>query len=275
MSVQHRTASEHRSSSYLCDRAYSEGVPHLCQSMTGRPVDIAVVGAFLDAVSPLQVDVALRVMEQIEQDRQALRRQWELQLDQARYEARLAQRQYDAIDPENRLVAAELERRWNQKLERVVQLEQAAARAEREGQWTISPEQRERVRTLAQDLPALWEAATTTNQERKQLLRFAIDAVFLDGKSYPGEIEVQIRWQTGTITRLRAKRPVPGEGSLKTPEDALALIGGLAPTHGYADIADRLNAAGWHTAFGRPFTTQHVGYLCRRHGWGRGKEAPR
>jgi DNA invertase Pin-like site-specific DNA recombinase len=275
MSVQHRAASEHRSSSYLCDRAYAEGAAHLCQSMTAHPVDAAVVEAFLNAVSPLQVEVALRVLDQIEQERQVLRRQWELQLEQARYEARLAQRQYDAIDPENRLVAAELERRWNQKLERVVQLEQAYARAEHEGRWSISPEQRTRIRILAQDLPAIWEQATTTNQERKQLLRFAIEAVFLDGKSYPGEIEVQIRWQTGTITRLWVKRPAPGEGSLRTPDGALALISALASTHTYADIANRLVAAGWQTAFGRPFTNQHVGYLCRRHGWGRGKEATR
>ncbi len=272
MGVQHRAACEHRSSTYLCDRAYSEGAPHLCQSMTAPAVDAAVVEAFLEAVSPLRLEVALRVLDQIEQDRLALRRQWELQLKQARYQARLAQRQYDAIDPENRLVGAELERRWNQKLERVVQLEQAYARAEQEGQWRIGTEERTTIRSLAQDLPAIWEAATTTNQERKQLLRFAIDAVSLDGTSYPGEIEIQIRWHTGTIALLRVKRPAPGEGSLATPAEAVALIGELAPTHGYTDIADRLNAAGWQTAFGLPFTSQHVGYLCRRHGWGRGKD---
>jgi hypothetical protein len=239
--------------------------------MTARPVDAAVVEAFLDAVSPLQVEVALRVLDQIEQERQELRRQWELQLDQARYDARLAQRQYDAIDPENRLVAAELEHRWNQKLERVVQLEQAYARAEQEGRWSISPEQRESIRVVAEDLPAIWEEATTTNQEHKQLLRFAIEAVFLDGVTHPDEIEVQIRWHTGAITRQRVRRPAPGEGSLKTPADAVARIGELAPSHGYAAIADQLNAAGWQTAFGRPFTSQHVGYLCRRHGWARGQ----
>jgi DNA invertase Pin-like site-specific DNA recombinase len=272
MGVQHHAAREQRSSTYLCDRAYAEGAAHLCQSMTARPVDAAVVEAFLDAVSPLQLEVSLRVLDQIEQDRQGLRRQWELQLEQARYDARLAQRQYDAIDPENRLVAAELERRWNEKLERVVQLEQAYARAEQAGRWSITAEQRTVVRALAQDLPAIWEAPTTTNQERKQLLRFAIDTVHLDGKSHPGEIEIQIHWHTGTITRLRVKRPAPGEGSLKTPAGAMALIGELAPTHGYADIADHLNAAGWQTAFGLPFTSQHVGYLCRRHDWGRGKD---
>jgi DNA invertase Pin-like site-specific DNA recombinase len=275
MGVQHRAAGEHRSSSYLCDRAYSEGAPHLCQSMTARPVDSAVVEAFLDAVSPLQLEVALRVLDQIELDRVALRRQWELQLEHARYEARLAQRQYDAIDPENRLVAAELERRWNEKLERVVHLEQAYARAEQEGEWSISAEERATVRALAQDLPAIWQAPTTTNRERKQLLRFVIDTVHLDARSDPDEIEIQIGWHTGTITLLRVKRPAPGEGSLKTPAEAVALIGELASTHSYAAIADRLNAAGWQTAFGRSFTSQHVGYLCRRYGWARGQARPR
>jgi len=104
------------------------------------------------------------------------------------------------------------------------------------------------------------------------LLRFAIDAVFLDGTSNPGEIEIQIRWHTGTITVAQVNRPAPGEGSLKTPEEAVARIGELASTQSSVAIADQLNAAGCQTAFGRPFTRQHVGYLCRRHGWGRGKE---
>ena len=87
--------------------------------MTSRPIDAAVVEAFLAAVSPVNVRVATQVMDQIEQELISQRRQRELQLEQARYEARLAQRQYDAVDPSNRLVAAELERRWNEKLERV------------------------------------------------------------------------------------------------------------------------------------------------------------
>jgi len=90
--------------------------------MTSRPVDAAVVEAFLTAVSPVSLQVATRVLDQVEQDLVVQRRQRDLQLEQARYEARLAQRQYDAVDPANRLVAAELERRWNEKLERVAQL---------------------------------------------------------------------------------------------------------------------------------------------------------
>src|ERR1700704_6134356 len=110
--------------------------------MTSRPVDAAVVEAFLTAVSPISLQVATGVLDQVEQDLIVQRRQRDLQLEQARYEARLAQRQYDAVDPANRLVASELERRWNEKLERVAQLERAFARAEREAEWHLSAEER-------------------------------------------------------------------------------------------------------------------------------------
>src|SRR6201987_4106959 len=102
--------------------------------MTSRPVDAAIVEAFLESVPPMSSELGFRVLEQLEQDLAAQRRQRELQLEQARYEARLAQRQYDAVDPDNRLVASELERRWNEKLERVSDLEQAYAQAEQEAE---------------------------------------------------------------------------------------------------------------------------------------------
>ena len=125
------------------------------------------------------------------------------------------------------------------------------------------------MQTLAQDLAALWQAETTTPAERKQLLRLAIEAVQLDGVSRPGWIEIQIRWRSGVVTGLVVKRAQPGEGSLKTPEQAVARINALAAELSYAQIAEELNAVGWRTAFGRPFTSQHVGYICRRDGCGR------
>jgi DNA invertase Pin-like site-specific DNA recombinase len=263
MGVQNRAVSEKRSPTYLCQSGYEDG-DKICQSMTSRPVDAAVVEAFLQSVSPLSLEVGLRVLEQLEKDLTVQRRQRELQLEQARYEARLAQRQYDAIDPDNRLVASELERRWNEKLERVVRLEQAHSQAEQEAGWNITPEEREMIEELSQNLPVLWEAPSTTNRERKQLLRLAIESVQLDGVSQAGQIEVQIRWRSGTMTRSCIKRTAPGEGSLKTPPNAVAQIHEMAGRYSYADIADRLNAAGCRTAFGRYFTSQHVGYICRR-----------
>src|SRR5215469_9954159 len=263
MGVQHRVAHEKRSCAYLCQSPYREG-DKLCQSMTARPVDAAVVQAFLESVSPLSLEVGLKVLEQLENDLAVQRRQRELQLEQARYEARLAQRQYDAVDPDNRLVASELERRWNEKLERVARLKQAYSQAEQEAEWHITAEERKTIQELSQNLPLVWNSSSTTNQERKQLLRLAIESVQLDGVSQPREIEIQIRWRSGTTTRSCIKRPAPGEGSLKTPPNAVAKIHEMAGRYTYADIAERLNAAGCRTAFGHRFTRLHVGYICRR-----------
>jgi len=275
MTVQHHAHRERRAPTYLCERGYQDGDARLCQSMTARPVDAAVSAAFLEAVAPLSLEVSVRVLDRIEQDLATQRYQRDLQLEQARYEARLAQRQYDLVDPDNRLVAAELERRWNEKLARVAHLERAYARADQAAQWAATVEERTAIDTLAQDLPAVWHAATTTARERKQLLRYAVAAVALDGRTHPGQIGVQLQWRSGTLTTLQVARPAPGDRSLKTPAAAVALIHALAPSHSYQEIAQQLNAAGWHSAFGREFTSLHVGYVCRRQGLGRGLRRPR
>ena len=164
------------------------------------------------------------------------------------------------------MVAAELERRWNEKLERVTELERAFAQAERDAEWKLTAEERAAITDLSRDLPAIWGAETTSNQERKQLLRMVIESVQVDGITHTGQIEVQIRWRSGTITMLKVKRTAPGECSLKTPEPAVSRIHKLAPQRTYAEIAAVLNRAGLRSAFGRRFTSDHVGYICRRHG---------
>ena len=270
MGVQHHASTEKRSATYICQLGHQQdGEDRICQSMTARPVDAAVVQAFLEAVSPVGIEVAVAVLDQVEQQLLDLRRQQELQLEQARYEARLAQRKYDVVDPDNRLVAAELERRWNVQLTRVAELEQAFAKAEQEANFTLTPEERTSMQTLAQDLAAIWQAETTTHADRKQLLRLAMGSVQLDGVNRPGWIEIQIRWRSGVMTRLEVKRAQPGEGSLKTSAQAVVRIHELAAELSYAQIAEALNAEGWRTAFGRPFSSQHVGYICRRDGCGR------
>jgi hypothetical protein len=101
------------------------------------------------------------------------------------------------------------------------------------------------------------------------LLRLAIESVQLDGVSHPGWIEMQIRWRSGVVMQLDVKRMKPGEWSLKTPAQAVARINALAADLSYAQIAEALNTEGWRTAFGRSFSSQHVGYICRRDGCGR------
>ena len=99
----------------------------------------------------------------------------------------------------------------------------------------------------------------------------AIESVQVDGISQPGQVEVQIRWRSGMVTGASVKRAAPGECSLKTPEEAVSRIHKMAPGGTYAEIATALNRAGLRSAFGRRFTSQHVGYICRRDGLDRRK----
>ena len=118
---------------------------------------------------------------------------------------------------------------------------------------------------------AIWSAETTTAQERKQLMRMAIESVQLNGLREAGQIEIQIHWRSGTVTDHIVQRPAPGEGSLKTPDEAVLRIHEMAPQSSYDEIAAHLNRTGLRTAFGRCYTSQHVGYICRRDGLAKSK----
>jgi len=265
MGVNSYSVRDRRCPSYLCQHAYSNGAAHLCQSMTSKPVDDCVIALFFEALAPAQLDIALKAVEQLEQERQALQQQWERQLEQARYEAQLAQRQYDVVDPAYRLVAAELERRWNDKLDALQKLEEAYGEAQRQARFSVSRDEQRAIKHLAQDLPALWQAPSTTDRERKQLLRYAIAEVQLDGVTTPGKIAIQITWWSGAVTQQQIDRLKVGSWAPRTDEQVVERIRVLASTHTVAKIADRLNEEGWHSALGRTFREHHVLYLARRH----------
>ncbi len=147
----------------------------------------------------------------------------------------------------------------------------AYAQAEREAGWNLTADERAAITELSHDLPAVWSAETTTNQERKQVIAHGDRIGAVGWVSEAGQVEVQIRWRSATILSLRVKRAEPGEGSLKTPEEAVSRIHEMARRSSYSEIAARLDRAGLRSAFGRHFTTQHVGYICRRDGLARGK----
>lgn len=264
MGVNSYSAADHRRPSYNCSHAYSEGAAHTCQTMTSKPIDDLVVSLFLETLAPSQIKIALQAVEQLQQERQALQLQWEQQLEQARYEVQFAQRQYDAVDPDNRLVAAELERRWNDKLETLQKLEKAFAEAQQQSRFTINEKEKQAMENLAQDLPAVWHAETTTDVERKQLLRYAISEVQLDGVTTPGKITIRITWHSGAVTERQIDRMKVGAWAPRTDDKVIERIRDLASTHTVNDIAERLNQEGLHSAHGRAFRDYHVLYIARR-----------
>ncbi len=232
--------------------------------MHGVLVDAQVAQTLLAAIQPAQLEVSLAALEQIEARERQVEQQWQLRLERARYDADRARRRFVAVEPENRLVARSLEKEWNEKLAEVARLEKAASERPSAGRGRPSPEEREQILALAGDLPAVWQAATTTPAERKRLLRLLIADVTLTG----GEKTVQlgIHWQTGAVTAGEVPRPQKLWEQYATDPAVMERIRALAPTQSDREIAASLNAAGMASAFGRPYSRQLVAWLRRQAG---------
>jgi DNA invertase Pin-like site-specific DNA recombinase len=268
MSMFYYSTKEKRAPGYGCVAGYADG-GKTCQMMSSAPVDAAVAELFLTAVTPAQVDVALRALDAYETEQAEARRQRQLQVQQAEYEAELARRRYEAADPANRLVAAELETRWEQALRDRERLIREAEERDRQAATPLGAAERRKVRELAANLGRVWHAETTGAADRKDLLRFLVHRVYLDGVTEAGQIRIEVEWHTGARTKVTVPRPIVGNWAPKTPEAAVARIRALVPTHEYAVIADMLNEEGFRTAKGHAFNYESVAYVARSRGWGR------
>jgi hypothetical protein len=232
-----------------------------CQTVAGKRIDEVVAQAFLKVTEPGGAEAALLAAEQIERDAAQVERLWRLEVEKAEYEAQRAQRQYDAVEPENRVVARELERRWNQKL---VELEEAKRKAEhrRTEIRPLTEEEVRRTRRLGEDLSQVWHATTTTDRDRKRLLRCLVDDVQL--RTEPDRYLVQIVWKGGAVTEREVPRLARG-AELRTPEETVDLVRKLAVEFDDAQIARILNKQGRRSGSGRPFTQEAVRCVRRNH----------
>jgi uncharacterized protein YndB with AHSA1/START domain len=192
------------------------------------------------------LEVSLRVSEDVERARAELEARWRRRLDRARYEAERAARQYHAVEPENRLVARTLEAAWEDKLRAQRQLQEDYERSCREQPRALTAEERKSIRALAQDLPALWTAATTTVEDRKTILRQVVERVVVTVEGETEWMEVRIHWAGGQQTYRRLRRPVRRMRQLNSYEDLCERLRVLKGEGLNAvQIADRLNAEGW------------------------------
>jgi hypothetical protein len=213
----------------------------------------------LEAIQPAHLAVSLATLDQLEARAQQLDRQWQLRLERAQYEADLARRRYVAVDPDNRLVARSLERDWNEQLRQVEQLQREYLALPKPTALLITPEERQRILRLAQNVPAVWHAPTTTQAERKQLLRYLIKDVTLTKREMV--IEVRIRWRTEALTEVTVPRPKLVADARRTDAQVVARVRELAPTHTATQIALLLNEEGLHPGLGGSFTASKVDWI--------------
>jgi DNA invertase Pin-like site-specific DNA recombinase len=253
---------------YVCSRAMTDYGEPLCQSLAGSPLDREVGEWVLKALEPAALEVSLQVAQDLEAERQQLHRHWALRLERARYQVDRAFRQYNAVDPENRLVARTLERQWENALaeEECLKAEYAELLARQPP--ALSERECEEIRRLASDIPALWHAATTTAEDRQAIVRQLVERVVVTVQGESERVDVQIHWRGGTGTRFCLVRPVARLDQLSYYPQLLARSRALHEAgNANAAIAGQLNAEGWRPAKRRDtFTAEMAGGLLARQG---------
>lgn len=242
----------HGKAQYDCHHRELTGREPNCPGMAARAVDDLVAQQVLRALEPAAVELSMRAQSDIEQERKRLEKHWQQRRQRARYDTELAERRYQAVDPENRLVAGTLEKRWEELLVQEKQLQEEYDRFRSQTPVGLSPEERARIAELTSDIPALWNGPGTTNVDRKQIVRCLVERVTVHLHPESEFAGVTIQWVGGYESQHEIIRPVRRYEQLRDLEPLLDRAQELrASGQTVAQIAEQLNTEGFHTPTGR------------------------
>jgi DNA invertase Pin-like site-specific DNA recombinase len=252
---------------YSCVRANQLYGSERCQSVGGRRVEQVVLEAVFEALKPAGIEATLRAIEHANSDHQALVRSTELELERAQIQAERARRQFNACEPENRLVARTLEREWEQRLSEVRRAERALAEVAAKRPDPLTDEEIAWCRHAGADLRQVFHASTTSDRERKQLLRAILTeiVVTVDRESERHVAELRVVWEGGAVSEHSVPVPRTGSHTRCTDQDTVALVRQLAERYPDKQIAAILARQGRRTGAGNPFTAHRVAGLRAHH----------
>jgi DNA invertase Pin-like site-specific DNA recombinase len=233
-----------------------------CLGFGGPRVDAAIARELLRALEPMAIEAALEAERRYMESQSEHRRIVELELQQARYEASLAERRYAACDPDNRLIAAQLEKSWETALRRVADCEARIDAVRTAAAVAARPD----FAGLAEDLTVAWNAPGVAMRARQRLLRTLITDIIADVDEAAREVILTIHWRGGQHSQLRVRKPRSGEHGCRTSDEALAVIQSMASRWSDEDIAATLNRMGMPTGQGKTWTAHRVGSLRRVRG---------
>jgi len=248
---------------YECVGAFNQLAAARCITFGGMRVDRVLAAEVLHRLQPLGVEAALAAIAARGQQRSEKKSQLELALQQGRYEAARAQRQYDAADPENRLVAGELERRWNERLVAARDLELEIEQLDAGWEPDLTTADRERLMALGRDLVRAWESPGTTPETRKKIIRTVVSEIIVD--IVDDHLELVVHWQGGDHSRLTAKRNRAGQSRWTTDTEVVELVRALSRQMPDETIAAVLNRSGRATSHGNSWTRGRICSLRRQY----------
>jgi excisionase family DNA binding protein len=261
----HYTGKGGNTQRYVCRGTFSAKAVDNCIGFGGMRIDRTVAQEVLDRLQPLGIEAALAAMQAHNECQSDKRQQIENAIQQAQYEAARARRQYDAVDPDNRLVAGELERRWNEKLIQLHALEvQLDNLNQTEQTPALSVADRARLMILGKDLAKAWDSPGVSVETRKKIIRLLVKEIIID--IIDETLALVIHWQGGDHTEMKVKKNKVGQTRWTTEAGVIDLVRVLARQLPDNAIAAILNRSGKTTAHGASWTRTHVRGLRNTHG---------
>ena len=254
---------------YECMRHLQPGEARTCPGISAAALDAAVAEQVLRALTPAGIELSLTAAGDIERERARLDTQWRAELERAGYEARLAERSYRAVDPDNRLVARTLEQRWEEALRREQEVREGYDRFRRESPRRLTPEELNRIRSLAADIPSLWNAADTPAADRKEIVRALVESVTVTVRDNTEHVMLRLEWIGGASTEHSLRRTISCYKRLcDFPRMQSLVEAAVAAGQTSEQIAECLNREGFRPVSNRDdrFTPSRAGELVYRLG---------
>ncbi|MBN1105264.1 MAG: recombinase family protein, partial [Deltaproteobacteria bacterium] len=228
-------------------------------------VDQSVISRVLEIIRPKQIEIAIKAMEELQKRQNSIDTQWQMKIERAQYEAHLAQRRYEEVDPANRLVAATLERRWNKALTKLEETKEIFSQHQRQEGIAVTDEQKAELRTLARDLPRLWKAPTTKAKDRKRILRLLIKDITIENLPTPKQVVLHVRWQGGLVEDIPIITPPNYADKIRYPKEIVERIRMLIKNNTDAQIASTFNQEKIKSANGSTFTPNIIRWIRYKH----------
>jgi len=253
---------------YSCQRACIDYGEPLCQSLAGRRLDELIARQVLNVLEPTGIELSLSAAADIQREKDELERHWQQRLERTRYDRERAERQYHVVEPENRLVARELEKRWEQTLREERTLQEDYDRFSRQQPAELTEADRATIRSLAQDVPRLWHSPHTTAADRQQIVRCLIERVVVTSHPESEWVDVAIHFAGGFVSHCELRRSVARYDQLRDYPQLLDRVQALAQQKLTAvQIAEALNGEGWRPPKRRDtFNKSMVQHLLWRRG---------
>jgi DNA invertase Pin-like site-specific DNA recombinase len=249
---------------YECNWRKREGLSKTsCMSVQCCYLDRTIEQRVWQVVNENHLNLALDAYDILQQREQQISTQWKLRLQRAEYEVQLAQKRYEQVDPENRLVASTLEQRWNDALIELEDVQNQIAELQQR-EHVITSRQREEVLKLARDLPRLWKSKATSAKDKKRILQLLIQDITVE-KPERGKAILHLRWQGGQCETLDVELPRPSAERWRHSESLVQRVRELARDYSDTEIATQLNAEGLKSNKGNPFTRSSVSWIRNKH----------